>query len=216
MKQADFEKIRQRMVSEQIVARGITDPRVVEAFRSVGRHHFVPKDLLKSAYSDQPLPIGWDQTISQPYIVALMTKSLKVIPGMKVLEVGTGSGYQTAILSSLGLRVYSIERIKALADKAKEVLGHLGYAAELRAGDGTLGWPDKAPYDRIIVTAAASFAPESLIGQLKVGGRLIAPLGGRLNQELTVLDKVSDQELKEEKICSCIFVPLIGDQGYES
>ena len=216
MRQADFEQIRERMVSEQIAGRGIRQNDILNAFKKVQRHYFVPKDLLKSAYSDQPLPIGWEQTISQPYMVALMTQKLELAPGMKVLEIGTGSGYQTAILSVLGAKVYSIERIKALADKAQELLNSLGYSVEVKVADGSLGWPNEAPYDRIIVTAAADSRPKALIDQVKVGGKLIIPLGGRLIQELTVLDKVSDQEVKEEKICSCIFVPLIGKQGYEN
>ncbi|MCF7908755.1 MAG: protein-L-isoaspartate(D-aspartate) O-methyltransferase [Candidatus Omnitrophica bacterium] len=208
--------MRERMVSEQISSRGIVDKRILNIFRSVPRHEFIPKEQLLSAYSDCPLSIGYGQTISQPYMVAAMTKELQLKSEMTVLEVGTGSGYQTAILCALRARVYSIERIKQLADQAKAVLDSLDYRAEVKMADGTLGWEEYAPYDRIIITAAASSIPEPLVKQLKIGGRLVVPVGGQSRQELTVLDKISDKEVKTENIFSCVFVPLIGKYGYEN
>jgi len=215
VKQADFKKSRERMVSEQIYRRGISDKEILDVFKTVPRHCFVPEAQISSAYGDYPLPIGCGQTISQPYIVALMTKELEISPGMKVLEVGTGSGYQTAILSALGARVYSLERIPELADRAKELLSSLGFEATIKVGDGTLGWPEHAPYERIIVTAAAGSMPKPLIDQLAIGGRLVLPLGGGFSQELTVLNKVSEEQIREERICSCVFVPLIGRYGFK-
>lgn len=212
MKQDNFEKLRERMVSQQIFARGLTKETILEAFRSVPRHCFVLKEQETSAYNDHPLSIGCQQTISQPYIVALMTDKLKAQAGMRVLEIGTGSGYQTAILSFLGLRVYSLERIGELADKAKKLLDFLGYPAIIEVADGTLGWPQDSPYDRIIVTAAAERIPKALIGQLKIGGRLVMPVGSWLHQDLTIVDKLSEKDTKAEKICGCIFVPLVSDK----
>lgn len=203
------------MVQDQIVARGIKNPKVVEAFKSVPRHLFVSKDQQAAAYGDYPLPIGFEQTISQPYMVALMTEILDLKAGLKILEVGTGSGYQAAILAFLGLRVYSVERIPQLADKAGKIINSLGYRVNIKTGDGTLGWSEHALYDRIIVTAAASEMPKNLIEQLGLEGKLAIPVGGGFHQDLTVVNKLSLEELKEEKICGCIFVPLLGSYGHK-
>jgi protein-L-isoaspartate(D-aspartate) O-methyltransferase len=213
MKEVDFKLLRERMVSAQIAGRGISDQRVLDAFCAVPRHLFVPEAQKVSAYQDSPLPIGLDQTISQPYMVALMTDVLEVSEGMKVLEVGTGSGYQAAILAHLGARVYSIERLKDLSEQAKNILDSLGYRVELLVGDGTLGWPDEAPYDRIIVTAAARVVPQPLKEQLKVGAKLVIPVGGGFHQDLIIVQRVSPEETKQDAVCGCIFVPLIGRHG---
>jgi len=193
-----FVASREEMVSRQILNRGIDDSSLLEAFRNVPRHLFVPEDQRKFAYNDCPLPIGWEQTISQPYMVALMTLHLSLSQGTSVLEVGTGSGYQAAILAFLGARVYTIERFHLLVKGAKGVLDSLGMEIQIREGDGTLGWPEHAPYERIIVTAGTSKIPPLLIEQLKVGGKMVIPLGQRFRQELTVIEKVSSNEIKEE------------------
>lgn len=215
MEDYDFNKLREQMVSYQIASRGITDEKVLGAFRAVARHSFVPSSQLKSAYEDYPLPIGAGQTISQPYIVALMTKVLEINGGEKVLEIGTGSGYQAAILAHLGAEVYSIERIPALAAKAKQTLCALGYSVMVEAGDGTLGWPEHAPYDRIIVTAAAPSVSSCWIEQLLIRGKIVLPEGAPLHQQLMVVTKISGDSVKKESICGCIFVPLIGKYGYK-
>lgn len=215
MNEPDFKALREKMVSEQILKRGIDTPKILEAFNTIPRHLFVPPDQKKFAYSDCPLSIGKGQTISQPYMVALMTQVLEVSPGMHVLEVGTGSGYQAAILFFLGAIVYSIERIPALAKRAKSLFDSLGYKIEIKVGDGTLGWPEYAPYDRIIVAAASLYTPPPLIEQLNIGGRVVIPLGQRFHQNLVVLHKLSKDRVKEENICGCVFVPLIGEHGYK-
>jgi len=206
---------RKDMVIQQILNRGINDARVLRAFETVPRHLFVPKDQKKFAYGDFPLPIGEEQTISQPYMVALMTKALKTEEGMSVLEIGTGSGYQTAILANLGLKVYSIERFSNLAKKADELCNSSGYEVNIRVGDGTLGWEDNAPYDRIIVTAGSLDIPKPLIDQLKIGGILVIPLGLRFHQVLTVVCKISQDKIETKELCGCVFVPLVGDYGYK-
>lgn len=216
MKKDKFSQQRENMVYDQILRRGIYDKGVLEAFRNVPRHLFVPPAERSSAYNDQPLSIGQKQTISQPYIVALMTKHLELKPGMSVLEIGTGSGYQTAILLYLGANVYSIERIPSLAEKAKEVLDSLNYGKiNIKIGDGSLGRADKAPYDRIIVTASALQIPDSLIAQLKIGGKIVIPLGDKFRQDLTIVTKLSDKNIKKDVICGCVFVPLIGECGWD-
>ena len=209
-----FAILREEMVSRQILSRGIDDSRILKALRSIPRHLFVPDDQKKFAYSDSPLPIGWEQTISQPYMVALMTLHLDVNQETSVLEVGTGSGYQAAILTFLGARVYTVERFPALVKGAKKVLDSLEIEVRMREGDGTLGWPEHAPYDRIIVTAGTSKIPPLLIEQLKVGGRIVIPLGQRFHQKLTVVEKVSLGQTREEQICGCVFVPLVGEYGW--
>jgi len=211
----EFEVLREKMVKEQLIERGIKDRRVLDVFGRVEREKFVPPDKQEYAYEDSPLYIGWGQTISQPYIVALMTELLSLKGGEKVLEIGTGSGYQSAILSHLGCVVYTVERIPQLAKKAEEILSLLGYRVKVKIGDGTLGWEEFAPYDRIIITAASSSVSLPLIKQLKIGGKIVLPLGERLHQELTVIDKVSSTRVEKKAICGCIFVPLIGKYGYK-
>jgi protein-L-isoaspartate(D-aspartate) O-methyltransferase len=211
----DFDSQREQMVSEQILGRGIRDQQVLDAFRNVPRHLFVPQENREFAYQDYPLPIGENQTISQPYIVALMTQELEVKKGDKVLEIGTGSGYQAAILNHLGAKVYSVERVPSLAEKASETLHSLGYDVEVKAGDGTLGWEENSPYDRIIVTAAAPVICSPWIEQLKIGGKIVLPLGMPLHQELTVVKKVNEGDVEKSVVCGCVFVPLIGKYGYK-
>jgi len=210
----DYQKLRERMVQEQIRSRGIADVKVLDALQKVKRHAFIPEALMGSAYEDHPVPIGEGQTISQPYIVALMSESLRLTGNEKVLEVGTGSGYQTAILAELAKEVYSIERIAGLKTRAESVLAELGYrTVHLKAGDGTLGWPQEAPFERIIVTAAAAKVPPALIEQLAEGGLLIAPIGeDRLSQTLTLVEKKGGT-LTETPVCGCVFVPLVGKYG---
>jgi len=203
------------MVIQQIISRGIDDAKLLRVFEAVPRHLFVPKEQEKFAYGDFPLPIGEGQTISQPYMVALMTEALKAKEGMSVLEVGTGSGYQAAILAYLGLKVYSIERFSDLAEKANKVCSSLGYEINIRVGDGTLGWADNAPYDRIIVTAGSFDTPKPLIDQLKIGGVMVIPLGSRLHQTLTVVRKIAKDKIETEELCGCIFVPLVGKYGHK-
>jgi protein-L-isoaspartate(D-aspartate) O-methyltransferase len=211
----DIDKLRAAMVVEQLIPRNISDKRVLEAFRKVPRHEFVPEDLRQSAYNDYPIPIGENQTISQPYMVALMTECLKLKDGEKVLEIGTGSGYQAAILGEIAGEVYSVERFKDLADKASEILHSLGYKnIHIKVGDGTLGWSEFAPYDGIVVTAGAPGVPESLVKQLKDGGRLVIPIdSGGFGQILTLVERVG-HTTRQSDICACTFVPLIGKEGW--
>lgn len=210
-----YESLRDRMVDEQIVRRGITDPRVITAFRKVPRHEFVGDAFKEQAYDDYPLPTCDGQTISQPYMVALMTESLALGTGDRVLEVGTGSGYQAAIIAEIVRGpVYSIERFEGLAATARSTLARLGYTTvTIQAGDGTIGWEEYAPYDGIVVTAAAPAIPPSLTRQLKDGGRLVIPVGGAFGQALTVVEKRRDTYTTRE-ICGCVFVPLIGKEGW--
>ena len=172
-----FVEERERMVDEQIIPRDVTDPTVLQAMGRVPRHEFVPPDYLAQSYEDHPLPIGYGQTISQPYIVAYMSENLELQPGNRVLEIGTGSGYQVAILAEMGMEVYSIEIVPELAEQAEAQLKRLGYAAQVRAGDGYYGWPEAAPFEAIIVTAAPDHVPLPLLQQLKPGGRLVIPIG---------------------------------------
>ena len=210
-----FSQAREAMVENQIISRGITDARVLAAMRAVPRHEFVPDQFLEEAYDDHPLPVGEGQTISQPYIVALMTSHLELTGKEKVLEIGTGSGYQAAVLSRLAKEVHTVERIPELASKAEATLKQLGYVNVIvHVGDGSLGWPEAAPYDRIIVTAAAPSVPVALTDQLKVGGRLIIPVGERWHQVLEEWKKtVSGLEKKE--VLSVVFVPLLGQKGWQ-
>jgi protein-L-isoaspartate(D-aspartate) O-methyltransferase len=202
------------MVRRQIAARGVRAPRVLAALARVRRHEFVPAALAGEAYSDAPLLIGSHQTISQPYIVALMTEALRLRRRDRVLEIGTGSGYQTAVLAELAARVYSIERVTALADEARERLARLGYTnVELRLGDGSLGWPEAAPFDAIIVTAAAPSLPAALEAQLVDGGRLVAPVGGLAEQILLVATKTAGRLVVQQE-GPVRFVPLVGAQGF--
>ncbi len=210
----DYEILRRQMVQEQLIPRGIKNLRVLDSFYKIERHLFIPENLRKSAYADFPLPIAEGQTISQPYIVALMTESLGLTGKEKVLEIGTGSGYQTAILAELTGDVYSIERFEALAEKAQTILSELGYKnIKIKVGDGTLGWEEGAPFDRIIITAASHKIPMPLIEQLADNGRLILPLGESFSQVLTLVEK-KDGELKSTDICGCVFVPLVGKHGW--
>ena len=215
MKEDVFAALREEMVSRQIRSRGINDGRILEAFRNIPRHIFVPDQQKRFAYNDCPLPIGNEQTISQPYMVALMTLHLGIEAETSVLEIGTGSGYQAAILAFLGARVYTVERFPSLAGQAKKVLDSLGMEVQAKEGDGTLGWPEHAPYDRIIVTAGSSLIPPRLIEQLRAGGRMVIPIGERFHQDLTIVDKISQDEIKEERVCGCIFVPLVGEYGWD-
>jgi protein-L-isoaspartate(D-aspartate) O-methyltransferase len=211
----NFQKARDRMVETQLVSRGIEDPRVLEAMRKVQRHLFVDEALRDQAYSDHPLPIGDKQTISQPYIVALMTESLQLKGNEKVLEIGTGSGYQTAILAELVERVFTMERYPNLAYRANQVLSKLGYKNVLvRVSDGTMGWPDDAPFDGIIVTAGSWRIPQPLLDQLAIGGRMVLPLGEREYQELAVIEKHSDG-IRQHSLGGVRFVDLIGKWGYD-
>lgn len=202
------------MVAEQLMPRGISDEKILAAFRSVKRHEFVPPELQDASYNDHPLPIGENQTISQPYMVALMTESLNLKGNEKVLEIGTGSGYQAAILATLVEKVYSVERVGVLAERADAILKKLGYNnVKIKVDDGTLGWEEHAPYDGIIVTAAAPKIPDSYIKQLKVGGKLIIPVGTQFSQVLTVVDKGVDK-VSASEVCACVFVPLVGKDGW--
>jgi len=211
-----FARERERMVEEQLVRRGITDARVLEAMRKIPREKFVEKAFEDRAYGDHPLPIGEGQTISQPYMVALMTGLLELTGAEKVLEVGTGSGYQTAVLAELARRVCSIERIPALAARARATLEELGYTnVWIRIANGSLGWPDEAPFDRILVTAAAPAVPPPLFDQLAEGGRLVLPIGNATAQTLTVIEKVNGVMRTREE-AGCVFVKLIGKYGWET
>lgn len=196
------------MVDSQIEARGIRDPRVLAAMRKVPRDRFVPAGAAAMAHTDQPLPIGHGQTISQPYIVAYMSEALQISNTSKVLEVGTGSGYQAAILGELAREVYTIEIIPALADRARQTLADLGYAnVHVRAGDGYLGWPDQAPFDAIIVTAAPDHVPQPLVDQLAVGGRLVIPVGDR-EQEMRIISRTATG-ITQRRTIPVRFVPLL-------
>jgi protein-L-isoaspartate(D-aspartate) O-methyltransferase len=198
------------MVKYQIEDRGVSDPAVLEAMKAVPRHMFVPDEYLDQAYDDHPLPIGYGQTISQPYVVALMTEHLKVKRGDKVLEIGTGSGYQAAVLAQLGVEVYSVEIVPELARAADERLKRLGYAVAVKQGDGYFGWEEYAPYDAIIVTAAPDHVPQPLAKQLKDGGRLVIPVGPRGSwQTLWQFTRQGD-DLKAFSLGDVAFVPLVG------
>jgi len=203
------------MVKHQLVARGIMDKRVLNVISGIERQLFVTAKDFDSAYDDRPLFIGSGQTISQPYIVALMTELLDVKENSKVLEIGTGSGYQTAILAVLGSEIYTVERIKSLQKDARERLEKLGIAnVRYLVGDGTLGWQEHAPYDRIMVTAAAPDITARLYEQLATGGRMVVPVGGRFRQELKLVLKTGDGRQKVMNRGGCLFVPLIGREGW--
>lgn len=206
---------RERMVKEQIIARGIKDKRVIEAMMKVPRHHFVDKTYYHQAYNDYPLPIGHGQTISQPYMVASMTELLELKGQEKVLEIGTGSGYQTAILALLCSKVYSIERISDLTRQARSKLESLGFQnINLMVGDGSLGWPDYAPYNGIIITAGAPEIPNDLIEQLAENGRLVIPVGDEFSQVLNLVRKHKGRIYRKE-FFGCTFVPLVGKGGWQ-
>jgi protein-L-isoaspartate(D-aspartate) O-methyltransferase len=205
----EFRRLRQQMVERQLRPRGINDEVVLEAMGRVRRHAFVPDEFLKMAYIDGPLPIGEDQTISQPYIVAVMSQALQMKRGQRVLEIGTGCGYQAAVLAVMGLKVFTIEFLPDLASKAEERLHALGYEGiEFRVGDGRLGWPEQAPFDGIIVTAAPADVPVDLFEQLSPGGRLVIPVG-QWDQELRVYRKLNDESVECEVLFPVRFVPLV-------
>ena len=206
-----WERRRMRMVSDQIEARGVRDPDVLAAMRSVPRDRFVPADMRAYADADSPLPIGFDQTISQPYIVAFMTELLEVERNHRVLEIGTGSGYQSAILATLSDSVHSVEIVPELASRARRTLSELGYdRVEVRQGDGYAGWPERAPFDRIILTAAPPELPDALLDQLASGGRLVAPVGrGPGSQRLVLVKKDSAGRVHRETSLGVQFVPMV-------
>jgi protein-L-isoaspartate(D-aspartate) O-methyltransferase len=237
----DFALRRHRMVENQLRARGIADDRVLAAMERVPRHLFVPVAERPSAYDDGPLPIGLGQTISQPYMVARMTELLRLAPDSRVLEIGTGSGYQAAVLAELAAEVWTVERHSDLARQAEQLLLQLGYTnVRVVAGDGTLGLPEGVPYDGIMVTAAAPFVPETLREQLAPGGRMVIPVTAGYSQDLRLIERLRDDEppaaadafaaapadsaagpteiperrYRETSVLSCVFVPLIGEQGY--
>lgn len=215
MKEDYYSRLRSNMVKHQIAARGVKDPRVLDAMSRVPRHLFVPENLAERAYDDSPLPIGEGQTISQPYMVAWMTELLEVGAGDRVLEIGTGSGYQAAILCELVAEVISIEKYPDLAREAGERLHSLGYGnIAIHVGDGTLGWPQRAPYDGIIVTAGAPSVPQPLLEQLADGGRLVIPVGPSGMQMLNLIRRNgNDYQASEEG--TCVFVPLVGKLGWK-
>ena len=212
-----FRKPRTRMVETQIEARGISDARVLRAMDVIPRHLFVDEGLIEQAYNDSPLPIGEHQTISQPYIVALMTQALELKGRERVLEIGTGCGYQTAVLASLADRVFSVERIASLAASARRILDKLNFFnVAIRVGDGSYGWREEAPFDAIITTAGAPEIPQYLVEQLAAGGRMVVPVGGRDVQTLYKLTRSAEnpQEIKKEDLGGCRFVSLIGESGW--
>lgn len=208
-----FEDERKAMV-ELLKKRGIKDENVLRAMGKVPRHFFVPEGLIHYAYEDSALPIGFSQTISQPYTVAFMTEALEVKPGDKILEVGTGSGYQSAILAEMGAQVFTIERVEELLKTALETLSKLGYNVIGMVGDGSIGWKEFAPYDGIIVTAAAPKIPKSLSEQLKINGRLVIPIGDLDVQELYIIKKIDENKFDIKKKFGFKFVPLIGKEGW--
>ncbi|MCU0555007.1 MAG: protein-L-isoaspartate(D-aspartate) O-methyltransferase [Syntrophales bacterium] len=213
-----YEKQRKKMVDAQIRSRGIRDARVLRAMEKIPRHLFVDEGLIDQAYNDSPLPIGEKQTISQPYIVALMTEALELGGREKVLELGTGSGYQAAILAELADRVFTIERIASLAQKARRLLESLNYYnVVIRVGDGTYGWREESPFDAILVAAGSPSIPRMLVEQLAVGGRLVIPVGGRYTQNLIKLTRLSENpdDVRQEDLGGCRFVSLIGEHGWK-
>jgi protein-L-isoaspartate(D-aspartate) O-methyltransferase len=211
----NFEKERLRMVEEQIIGRGVRDERVLAALRKVPRHEFLPEAMRGMAYADNALPIGENQTMSQPYMVALMTQLLELNGSERVLEVGTGSGYQAAVLAELSSKVYTVERVKALADKARAVMDRLGYrGVAIKIYDGTYGWKEMAPFDAIMVTAGSPDIPAPLVEQLKIGGRMVIPVGERFSQRLMKVVRTQEGPATETSI-SCVFVPLIGAHGWK-
>jgi len=212
----DFPKARLKMVEEQIVSRGIKDAKLIAAMKKIPRHLFVEEALQNQAYSDHPLPIGEKQTISQPYMVALMTEALLLTGKEKVLEIGTGSGYQTAIVAELSEKVFSVERIRSLAIRARKLLYELGYFnVEIKIFDGTFGWIQESPFDAIVVTAGSPDIPQPLIDQLAMGGKLVIPVGNVFAQDLFRVTK-TEEGVKKEDLGGCRFVKLIGKYGWET
>jgi len=212
----DFPKARLKMVEEQLTSRGVKDARLIAAMQKIPRHLFVEEALQSQAYTDHPLPIGEKQTISQPYMVALMTEALLLTGKEKVLEIGTGSGYQTAILAEMSEKVFSVERIRPLAIRARTLLYDLGYFnVEIKIFDGTFGWAEKSPFDAILVTAGSPDIPQPLIDQLATGGRLVIPVGDAFVQELFRVTK-TETGVKKEDLGGCRFVKLIGKYGWKT
>jgi len=211
----NFQSKRQQMVDAQLTPRGLRDKRVIDAMKKVPRHLFLDEALWPQAYEDHPLPIGEKQTISQPYIVALMTELLRLTGREKVLEIGSGSGYQTAVLAELAEQVYTIERIPSIAKRARKLFDALKYRnIVITIGDGTLGWKEHSPYDGIIVTAAAPNPPQPLLEQLSIGGRLVIPIGNEFSQDLIVYTCEETNHYSEENYGGCRFVKLIGERGW--
>ena len=211
----EYATARNRMVENQLISRGIKDPRVLDAMRKVPRHRFVEEALVSQAYNDHPLPIGEKQTISQPYMVALMTEALELQGGERVLEIGTGSGYQTAILAELAEKIYSIERIRTLSVKAQRILDDLGYFnVVLKVGDGSMGLKEEEPFDGIIVTAGSPDVPQPLVDQLAMEGRLVVPVGDRYTQSLIKIVRVKEGITKTD-LGGCRFVNLLGSHGWK-
>ena len=211
-----YARKRRRLV-ETVRGQGVTHPRVLQAVADVPRHRFVPDAVLRRAYEDTALPIGFGQTISQPSIQALYLQVLEIGAGDRVLEVGTGSGYQTALLAALSANVYSVERIPQLAVRARQALDEVGYRnVALLTGDGTVGWSRYAPYDAILVAAAAPDVPATLVDQLTPGGRLLIPIGDRESQTLTLVTRTESGEYEQKAVTGCVFVPLIGRFGWEA
>lgn len=213
----DWEQQRHRMVDMQLMTRGITDPATLQAMRDVPRHHFVPEPLQRFAYEDGPLPIGAGQTISQPYIVALMAQEALLTPKDKVLEIGTGSGYAAAVASRIVKEVFTIERVPALAENAQRAIESIDYTnIHVRVDDGSIGWVDEAPFDAIIVTAGAPELPQSLVEQLSENGRIVIPVGDAIGQYLYRYQKNPEGDLRREFLEYVRFVPLIGKEGWEA
>ncbi|MCK5825963.1 MAG: protein-L-isoaspartate(D-aspartate) O-methyltransferase [Desulfuromusa sp.] len=212
----DYTIARRRMVEQQIVARGVSDQRVIEAMSAVPRHLFVEAGLQSHAYGDAALPIGEKQTISQPYMVAVMTAALELQGSERILEIGTGSGYQTAILSKLVKRVYSIERIAVLAGRARKILDQLQLSnVNIKIGDGTVGWENQAPFSGILVAAGSPDVPQKYLDQLDIGGRLVLPVGDQKQQILVRITRKGKDHFEQEQMMGCRFVPLIGEQGWQ-
>jgi len=216
MNSIDYSRQRNTMVENHIAARGIHSQLVLDAMRAVPREAFVPQHLREFAYEDAPLPIAEEQTISQPYIVALMTDAMALKGGETVLEIGTGSGYAAAVLAHIAKEVFTVERIAKLAETAAALLSDLGYRnVHVRQGDGTRGWPDHAPYDAIVVTAGGPEVPESLRSQLKIGGRLVIPVGAEQRiQQLVRVTRIAEEHYASDNIADVRFVPLVGEEGW--
>jgi len=207
----EFAVERERMVKEQIAMRGVTDERVLRAMRKVPREQFVPEQMRGQSYSDGPLPIGYDQTISQPFVVAFMTEKLRLRPTDRVLEIGTGSGYQAAILAELAAKVYTVEIVEPLGKRAEQTLQRLGYKnVQVKIGDGYQGWPEYAPFDAVIVTCAPNHVPQPLVAQIKEGGRIIIPVGPAGDQTLYLLEKKNGR-LEQRNVLPVSFVPMTGE-----
>jgi len=211
----EFESLRQWMVETQIISRGVKNKEVIRAMLKVPRHRFVPEEFIEKAYDDMALPIGEGQTISQPYMVAIMTELLEPEYKNKVLEIGTGSGYQAAVLAEIVKEVYTVERLASLSERAKQRVRELGYEnIFFKVGDGTLGWPEESPFDRIIITAGAPEIPDTLISQLAEGGIIVAPVGSRYSQVLIKGVKKKGSLVTISSV-PCVFVPLVGEKGWK-